>query len=183
MATCAKCGNNIGFLSRTYSCVYCGRTLCSNCKEVLKFPTGKICNIYELLDLPYADIITREPPLISTRKDVSCKVCYYKFLSEVNKIKNAISSCKKIELLPATYRGKRKTIGEGKFLESLWHEDWADCDEELGAQAIYLGYDCVMNIEKERDTVTYEETKDNGKGTYTRSYTVWKKSGYAYKLK
>lgn len=183
MATCSKCGKSIGFLSRTYSCVYCGRTLCSNCKETLEFPNKEICGLYELLDLPYANIITSAVPLISTRKDVSCRACYYRFSSEVAKIQDALSSRKKIEMLPATYLGKRNTIGEGKFIESSWHSDWSDCDEELRAQAIYLGYDCVMNIKKERDTETVEETKDNGKGTYTRSYTVWKKSGYAYKLR
>ena len=92
-------------------------------------------------------------------------------------------STAKVELLPSTYHGRRNTIGNGIEIESGWHQDWTDCDKDLVTLAHYYGCDYVMKIEKDRDTETVEELKDNGKGTYTRSYTIWKKRGIAYKLK
>lgn len=182
MATCFKCKKDIGFFSRTYTCIYCGKTLCKNCITKLEAP-NKILAIYRLLGLPHADIICADVPIISTRKDVACSTCALKFKAEVAKIFNAIRSTVKVELLPITYHGKRNTVGYGIEIESDWHQDWTDCDIDLIAQARYYGCDCVMKIEKDRDTETVEEPKDNGNGYYTRSYTIWKKSGIAYKLK
>lgn len=132
--------------------------------------------------MPHADIICASVPLIKTRKDVSCNSCYSHFTKAINEVKAVIASNKKIELLPITYHGKRNTIGTGIPVSSNWHEDWDDCDEDLIALAIYHGCDCVMEIEKYRDTETYEETKDNGKGTYTRTVSIWQKEGMAYKI-
>lgn len=182
MATCSKCKKDIGFFSRTYTCIYCGKTLCKNCITKLD-ASNDILRIYELLNLPHADVICSPAPFFSTRKDVACSTCALKFKDEVTKIFNAMCSTAKAELLPSTYHGKRNTIGNGIEIESGWHQDWTDCDSDLVAQAHYYGCDCVMQIEKSRDTETVEEPKDNGKGTYTRSYTIWKKSGIAYKLK
>lgn len=180
MATCSKCKNDIGFFSRAYTCVYCGKTLCKNCINKLE-ASGDVLHIYRLLNLPYADVICSSIPIFNTRKDVACVSCLPRFTSEVFKIQSALNSCVKVELLPSTYHGKRNTIGKGVSIESSWHSDWNDCDNDLIAQARYYGCNCVMNIEKERDTETVEEEKDNGKGYYTRSYTIWKKTGIAYK--
>ena len=182
MATCFNCKKNIGFFSRTYTCVYCGKTLCKNCVIPLE-AEHNIIRLYKLLGLPHADIICSPVPFISTRKDVACSSCALKFRSDIAEIRNALRSSAKVELLPATYHGRRNTVGEGIEIGSDWHADWTDCDDDLIFLAHYYGYDCVMNIEKDRDTETVEEEKDNGKGYYTRSYTIWQKKGTAYRLK
>lgn len=182
MATCSKCKKDIGFFSRTYTCLYCGKTLCKKCITKLDAP-DEILRIYGLLNLPHADVICSSTPLFSTRKDVSCTSCAVQFKTEIAKIFNSMRSTVKVELLPATYHGRRNIIGGGIEIESGWHQDWDCCDSELIVQARYYGCDCVMKIEKYRDTETVEERKDNGKGYYTRSYTIWKKVGIAYKLR
>lgn len=182
MATCSKCQKEIGIFGRVYTCLYCGKTLCKQCRKPLELPEG-IGYTFELLDLPHANIICDSVPIIKTRKDVSCKECYPKFINAINIVRKVKNSNKKIELLPNTYKGKRNTIGSGIRIISEWHEDWSECDDDLRLLAIYNNCDCVLEIEKERDTETYEETKDNGKGTYTKSYTIWRKSGIAYPLK
>lgn len=182
MATCSKCKKDIGFFSRTYTCLYCGKTLCKNCVTKLE-GSESVLSIYRLLDLPHADIICSSAPLFSTRKDVACVSCASRFTTEVTRIQSAINSTAKVELLPATYHGRRNVIGNGIAIHSDWHQDWDCCDDDLIAQAHYYGCDCVMQIEKDRATEMVEESKDNGKGYYKRSYTVWQKSGIAYKLK
>lgn len=182
MATCSKCKKDIGFFSRTYICLYCGKTLCKNC--IIKLESSEsVLSIYRLLDLPHADIICSPAPFFSTRKDVACVSCASKFTTEVARIQSAINSTAKVELLPATYHGRRNVIGNGIAIHSDWYQDWDCCDDDLIAQAHYYGCDCVMQIEKARTTETVEERKDNGKGYYKRAYTVWQKSGIAYKLK
>lgn len=182
MATCSKCKKDIGFLSRTYSCVYCGKTLCKDCITKLDAP-NEVLYVYELLGLPHADVICDYAPVFKTRKDVACPSCATKFKSQINKIINAFRSSSQVEILPASYHGKRNIVGDGIEIESRWHRDWNDCDKELKAQAQYYGCDCVMHVERDRDTETVEERKDNGNGYYTRSYSIWKKRGIAYKLK
>lgn len=182
MATCFNCKKKIGFFSRTYSCVYCGKTLCKNCITHLE-ADNRILSLYRLLGMPHADIICEPIPVFSTHKDVACSSCAVKFQSDIAKIYNTLRSTTKVELLPSTYHGSRNTVGEGIEIESGWHADWTDCDDDLIFLAHYYGYDCVMNIEKDRGTETEELEKDNGKGYYTRSYSIWKKSGIAYKLK
>lgn len=182
MATCSKCKKDIGFFSRTYTCIYCGKTLCKNCITKLEASANEL-RIYKLLNLPHADIICASTPIFSTRKDVACSSCAIQFKGEIAKIFNAIRSNKRIELLPETYRGRRNTIGSGIQIESDWHQDWKNCDWDLVTQAKYLDCDCVMHIERMRDTETVEERKDNGNGYYKRSFTIWKKVGIAYKLR
>ena len=133
--------------------------------------------------MPHADIICEPTPVFSTHKDVACSSCAVKFQSDIAKIYNTLRSTTKVELLPSTYHGSRNTVGEGIEIESGWHADWTDCDDDLIFLAHYYGYDCVMNIEKDRGTETEELEKDNGKGYYTRSYTIWQKKGTAYRLK
>lgn len=93
----------------------------------------------------------------------------------------AISSSRSVELVSKAYKGKKAITGDGIIIESNWHGDWDDCDNDLKIMARYYDCDIVMNVDKERSSETWEEEKDNGKGTYTRTRTIWKKTGVAYR--
>lgn len=183
MAKCSVCGKDIGIFSRTYKCVYCGRTLCKNCITELE-ASGEILDTYRLLGLPYAGVLG-DCNFITTRRDVACSTCAVKFQTEVDKIFDALCSTEEVELLPSTYHGRRNVVGDGIEIESRWHKDWKCCDDELVAQAHYYDCDCVMKIERERETESECVHEGKGKGSSDRYYyySVWKKSGIAYKLK
>lgn len=180
MATCSSCKKNIGFFSRHYHCLYCGKSLCGECiKETT--PPEQISYVLRLADDPHAgDILSSS--FISTRKDVACASCFRdKYLPRLNELQRAIDTSESVELVSKSYKGRKPISGDGIEISSLWHSDWDNCDYDLKVLARLNDCDIVMNVDKERDVETWEEEKDNGKGTYTRSRTIWQKTGIAYK--
>lgn len=99
----------------------------------------------------------------------------------VNDVQQAIDTADNVEIVSIHYKGKKPINGMGVHIESRWHGDWTDCDYDLKVMARYYGCEVVMHVDKQRDVETWEEDKDNGKGSYTRSRTIWKKTGFAFK--
>lgn len=180
MATCSSCKKNIGFFSRHYHCLYCGKSLCGDCIKVTT-PPEQIGYVMELIDDPYSESILSQT-LISTRKDVACADCFRsRYIPRLNELQRAIDTASAVELVSKSYKGRKPIAGEGEVIESGWHADWDECDYDLKILARFNDCDIVMDVDKQRDVETWEERKDNGKGTYTRSRTIWKKTGVAYK--
>lgn len=180
MATCSNCNKKIGFFSRHYRCLYCGRSLCADCINITN-ATETIAEGLRIIKSPHIDDILSNT-IISTRKDVTCDICFKdKYIPMVNDIRQAIDTSGNVELVSIAYKGKKPINGNGIHIVSRWHADWDDCDYDLKVLARYRGCDIVMHVNKDRDVETWEERKDNGNGTYTRSRTIWKKTGVAYK--
>lgn len=176
---CSKCKKKIGLFSRTYICFYCGKAFCSNCINDLKSNNSYY---FKLLEEPEY-VVFDDYNFIDTRKNIACSSCVSKFHEKNSRISKALNSKKEIELLPYTYKGRRNILGPGVEISSIDHKDWDMCDDDLRFLARYYDCDIVMDIRKHRYVSTYEEDKDNGKGTYTKTLVTWSKTGVAFKLK
>lgn len=181
MAICSICKKKIVFFNRHYHCLYCGKSLCSDCIRTTKY-TSDEGYAMELIDIPFVDSILSNS-FLSTRKDVVCSSCYKsRYTPELNRVQRAISLSNSVELVSKNYKGHKAITDTGIAIESRWHRDWNDCDDDLKILARYYDCDIVMNVDRDRDTESWQENKDNGNGTYTRTRTIWKKTGIAYKL-
>lgn len=181
MGICSKCGKKLGFFTREYKCIYCGKIFCKDCIKKI-YPSDNIRYLWSLLDLPNLYCVCHGSHIFSTDQNVTCHSCYPKYLQQAEPVKEALLSTEEVELLPSTYFGKRNVIGERIEISSNWHTDWNDCDDDLIMQAHYYKCNCVMKIKKERREEEEEREKSNGKGTYTVTRVYWRKTGLACKV-
>lgn len=105
-----------------------------------------------------------------------CKSCAKKYNSTLVKIDDAWEKKDEVELVSASYMGKKRYDPTRQLeIETTWARDWDYARDLLKTLASYHGYDMVLDVRKE--VRTEEETSDSGKGTHY--YKVARYSGVA----
>lgn len=105
-----------------------------------------------------------------------CKSCAEKYNHTLEGIDDAWSNKDEVELVSASYMGKKRYAPTSQLsIETTWERDWDYARDILKALASYYNRDMVIDVRKE--VKTREEESDSGKGTHY--YKVAKYKGVA----
>lgn len=154
-----------------YNCSWCHKSFGKNSvTKVSRVGTGLYGDMFLCIGL--------NKPNYSVRMlhNYLCKSCAKKYNKALAEIDNAWANLDEVELVSASYMGKKRYDPTQRLeINTTWERDWDYARDLLKALALYYGYDMVIDVEKE--VRTKSERSNSGKGTHY--YKVARYSGVA----